>query len=506
MRLVLSVVLLGLLAGPPTLDEAVAALSVPSHLAPRCDDAEFLRRTYFDLLGYPPNAAQTEAFLSDPAPGKRERTIDELLGTPRFSDYWARRFAEVFFGNYHEPTFDVPPGLTIETRRRLLTNFIAWFREQIRDDRPWADVMTDVITARGSTESSPQVAYKLSLYTPSERQEYNFASQVTRHFLAIDLHCARCHDHPYENWGLGNFLEFAAFNVRQRTERRVVKGVEQLTVTYAEEGELDREEGKPMPEVYIGFPRLFSPGYFGAPARDDDRAAALARFMRNDPKHPVAKALANRVWFWLMGRGVYEPVDSLNRKNKPASEDLLNALISLAEDGQVSVKSLVRVICRTEAYQRSSQAANRCDKRHFCRAEILPLTGEQLINAVQVALRGAPGLNLDEAQELTAALSMRPRVGCEVVPLPCGTLHALMFRNSERLWSWIHDSPVLTEIRKGAPTDDAVVERLFLAVVSRPPSPSERSRFAGFIHDRGTAGIWDACWTLLNTAEFLTRH
>ncbi len=462
-----------------------------------------------DLLGYPPTLAEATAFLDDPSKVKRAAKINELLASPRFAEYWSRRFAEAFFGNYHDPSFDVG-GLRIETRRRILESFIAWFRDQIQADRPWSVILTAMITARGNSSEVPELGYKLSFLGP-ERQEMAFGTGVSRQLLGITLHCARCHDHPYDKWQVEDFLGLAAFNVRMRAGRVVVKGEEQVQVTYAEDGELTvgpklLDAGiHPRPGFFAS--GSYSPLYLGQRVPlDVDRIRALADFLSRDEKGEVARALSNRIWTWLIGRGVVEPVDGLSLKNRPVSWPLLNTLAATLQEGGGSLKSLVRAICMTDVYQRSSATALRCDKRHYCRAEILPLTGEQLINSVQVALRGAPGLNLEEAMELTAALSMRPQVGCEVEPLPCGTLHALMFRNSERLWAWIRESPLLKSIGKEAASDADAVDRLFLAVLSRRPAPSERARFAAFLRDRGANGLQDACWTLFNTAEFLTRH
>jgi hypothetical protein len=252
----------------------------------------------------------------------------------------------------------------------------------------------------------------------------------------------------------------------------------------------------------VASPRFLSGETFG----EGDRTRVLSQLLLEDAQKRWAKVFANRTWGWLVGRGVVEPLDEFTLKHKPISDRLMGALLEAVTEGKGSLKALVRAICSTKTYQRSSTSAMKCDKRHFCRGAVLPLTGEQMLNSIQVALRGAPGLNLDEAQELTAALTMRPQVGCEVQPLPCGTLHALMFRNSETLWSWIRASEVLSGIRKTSLSDSEVVERLFLAALSRKPTETERARFGAFLRDRGNLGVEDACWTLMNTAEFLTRH
>jgi hypothetical protein len=510
MRASVLAVLLFCASGPrQPLDDAVSAIpgSDPAHLTGPCNDGEYLRRLSLDLLGYPPNATEAAAFIKDATSDKRAHKLDEFLATPRFADLWARRSAEVFFGNYHEPDFDLPDGLKIETRRRLLTEFISWLREQIHADRPWPDIMTSMLVARGSSAAVPELAYKLSFYG-SEKQEFQFAAGVSRHFLGINLHCASCHPHPYGRWKVEDFFSFAAFNTRQRAERSVEKDVEQVLVRYVDDGEFEPYSKRKSEELRFAIPRFtYSAKFLRDPApAEGEWLQSLSDSIRNDKEKAWARALGNRTWTWLIGRGVYEPSDDFSMKNKLASARLLDTLICTVEEGKGSLKSLVRAICSTETYQRSSESAEACNQRHYCRGAVLPLTGEQMLNSIQVALRGAPGLDLQEAQDLTGALTMRPQGVCEVQPLPCGTLHALMFRNSDKLWEWLRSSTVLAGIRQASLSDDEVIDRMFLAALTRKPTATERTRYAVFLRDRGNLGVEDAYWTLMNTAEFLTRH
>jgi len=493
-------------SGKP-LDDAVRALPGfdPSHVSGPCGDGEYLRRLSLDLLGYPPSGVDAAAFIADPAPDKRSRRLDEFLATPRFAQYWARRYAGVFFGNYHEPRFDTTPGLALETRRRLLTNFIAWFGDQIREERPWTATLTAMIAARGDSEGSPEIAYKVSFLT-GDRQEFGFAEGIARHLMGVNLHCARCHDHPTDRWQVEDVYGLGAFNTRQQVSIRVEKGKEQVVLEYRDEGEFCWDSRVYSGPVLPGA-RAYAPRFLQKDAsRGDDRVGILAELLVRDEQKRWARVLANRTWAWLIGRGVVEPVDEFDAKHLPVSPALMDALTGAVEEGKGSLKSLVRTICSTETYQRSSESAGKCDRRHFCRGTVLPLTGEQMLNSIQVALGGAPGLDLEEAQELTAALTMRPQVGCEVQPLPFGTLHALMFRNSEKLRDWVRGSPVLAELRKTSATDEEAVDRMFLSALSRKATATEGTRFTTFLHDRGRLGFEDAYWTLMNTAEFLTRH
>jgi hypothetical protein len=510
MRASFLAVLLFCASGPrQPLDDAVAALpgNNPAHASGPCGDGEYLRRLSLDLLGYPPNAPEAAAFIGDAAPDKRARKLDEFLATPRFADFWSRRYAEVFFGNYHEPAFDIGKALTIETRRRLLSDFIVWLRGQIQSDQPWPQILTELITARGRSDAVPQIAYKLS-FQGSDRQEISFAVGVSRHLLGINLHCARCHEHPTEQWRIEDVYGLGAFNTRQRVSTSLEKGVEQIALSYEDNGEFIPEQRKYDAGIIPGerggdaYPVFLSEVAPGA----GDRTGTLVRLILKDDQKRWAKAFANRTWSWLLGRGVVEPLDEAGKKHPPVSVGLQDALVAAVEEGKGSLKALVRTICLTESYQRSSESALKCDARHFCRGAVLPLTGEQMLHSIQVALRGAPGLDVQEAQDLTAALTMRPQVGCEVHPLPCGTLHALMFRNSGKLWDWMRSSAVLAEIRKTSVSDDQVIEKMFLAALTRKPTATERLRYSVFLRDRGNLGVEDAYWTLMNTAEFLTRH
>ena len=88
---------------------------------PVAGDGEFLRRVMLDLVGYPPNAEQVKAFLADPSAGKRSRMIDALLDSEHWAEFWSRRFAEVFFGNYHDVTMDTQPALSKKARDRSIS-------------------------------------------------------------------------------------------------------------------------------------------------------------------------------------------------------------------------------------------------------------------------------------------------------------------------------------------------------------------------------------------------
>ena len=115
----------------------------------------------------------------------------------------------------------------------------------------------------------------------------------------------------------------------------------------------------------------------------------LAQYMTGKQNPQFAKALANRVWSWLFGRGVVQPVDDFReRGNAPLSKGLLETLGREFSTNKYSIKHLVRTICASDAYQRSCHSSAPYAKVDFSRGSVKQLNGEQLMNALRVATGG----------------------------------------------------------------------------------------------------------------------
>ena len=151
--------------------------------SPLADDGEFLRRVMIDLVGYPPNADQAKTFAADANPNKRVQKIEELVESEPFAWLWARQFAEVFFGDSANFRIDqVQPQLGGDAPRRFAKDFLEWLKTKIVKDRPYTEIVEDILTASGKTENDPALAYKLSFYV-GDGHAMEFASAIAKHFL-----------------------------------------------------------------------------------------------------------------------------------------------------------------------------------------------------------------------------------------------------------------------------------------------------------------------------------
>jgi hypothetical protein len=478
--------------------------------SPAVEDGEFLRRLMLDLVGYPPTAPQVRAFMAEASEGKRTAKIDELLATDDFADYWSRLFAEVYFGNYHDVTMNVGPALSKPASARIVGDFLKWFKLKLQKDASYAEIVSAMLDARGSDDGDPALAYKLSFYN-GEGHDLEFANGAARHLLGIRMVCARCHDHPFDVWSVEDYYGLADFIFLQRVKADGGTGTaaEKVRLTYDEgEGHIIIPDNKIKNDVVrqskIGPSKTQFLQIVEAP-KGSDRMKMLAGYMTGKKNPQFAKALVNRVWSWLLGRGLVHPVDDFTSKNVPLSRAVMNGLAREFADNRYSIKHLAKVICLSDSYQRGSGGDSAYTKVDFSRGMVRQLNGEQLVNSLRVATGGKPGGDISVTLQLVGSLFPAGAIWSETTPLPGNARQALLLRNNAEIMGWIGGS-VLSAIKAGPNSVEEKVDEMFLAALSRKADDAERLRYASFLKAHPGQGFDDAYWTLLNSSEFVTRH
>jgi len=483
--------------------------------SPVGEDGEFLRRVMLDLVGYPPNLDQVKAFMAATETNKRPAKIEELLASEDFADYWSRLFAEVYFGNYHEVAMDTNPKLSKASSARIIDDFLKWFRLKLNKDAPYTEIVAQMLDARGTDAGDPALGYKLSFYRTGESMPSEFANDMARHLLGIRMVCAKCHDHPFDKWTTDHYYDLASFIIRQKA-RPSGSGAEKdssdhVEIKYAEEGEMQKpnEEkgGKKAVNVKLSEGGMAKPIWlFGGEAgKNDDRMKVLANLVTSKADPQLPRALANRVWGWLFGRGIVHPVDDFSMRNKPASPALLEGLVRDLVENKYSLKHLIRVITNSDAYQRASANDAKYEKIDYSCGTVKQLNGEQLMNSVYVACTGTPKKDVGHTLQMVASLYPAGAVWCETTPLPGNARQALLLRNNSEIMGIINGG-IMSKIKSAAGSTQDKVNEMFLAALSRKATEGEKARYAKFIDGHSGSGWEDAYWTLLNTTEFVTRH
>ncbi len=469
--------------------------------APPLDDRTWARRLNLDLAGRIPTPAEQDAFLQAPAESRRAELVDRLLA----SDEYPLRMRELWdFFLMGRSRSDHQ-----EDRRRD-QGWWAFLEKAFREDRPWPE------TVRAFLEARPDAAKGASWFLYERKNEYQqIAEAVAPVVYGTRIDCAQCHDHPLAReikqghyWGLvaafnrgknveggsavaesavGGFMNFT--NLKKESQPAVVALLSGPTVAEtrppADQPETDRDDNYLDPAAPVKVPKFSRRGAFAAAATQDNPL--------------LAKALVNRLWATLLGRGLVHPADEMNARNLPSHPELLAWLAQDFAAHGFQIRRLVRGLVLSRPYGLSAAPAAPPDS--FVGALERPLSAEQLARSWRVAAGLPPS---DEALRRAAAAAIP-----DVLPKE---YHAT-FQQAQ----FLTQSPALSALLSPAPGNTAAllldlpdtsakVQRAFRAVSDRAPDPAEAAAAAALLDAAPTspAAVRDLLWALMTGPEFLT--
>ncbi|MFN0127975.1 MAG: DUF1549 domain-containing protein, partial [Verrucomicrobiales bacterium] len=159
--------------------------------SPPAQDATFFRRAFLDTIGKLPTPEEARAFVADPAPDKHARLADTLLARPEFVDYWAYKWADVLLVT------------SSKLRPEPLQAYANWIRQQVAANRPWNEMVAELVTAKGSSVENGATNF----YAVHQDPE-TMAENVSQAFLSLSINCAKCHNHPLEKWTNDQYYAF----------------------------------------------------------------------------------------------------------------------------------------------------------------------------------------------------------------------------------------------------------------------------------------------------------
>ena len=320
-------------------------------MAGPCSDADFVRRIHLDLTGVIPGPDRVRAFLADEAPDRRERLVDELMGSRAF----VRQMGLVLDAMLLERTS--PPG-------GLAQPWQAWLREAVAEGRPLDELLGDVVAAEGGDPAvEPAAAFLLA----RDAEPVKMTRAVGRILFGRDLQCAQCHDHPLDDdirqaefHGLHAFVKrtslFKAGKAQQLSEAAV--GEVDFASVFTDESVKaawpQLPDGPPLIDEPIAEP---GDGYVTPPSKSSRGVAEFSRrgalAQRLAGSDTFRRNLANRLWAVFFGQGLVHPLDGLGPENPASHPLLLDALVEALVAHDFQLRPIVRGIVLSQAYQRS---------------------------------------------------------------------------------------------------------------------------------------------------------
>jgi hypothetical protein len=510
--------------------------------APLSTDYEFLRRVSLDLTGRIPPSDEVRAFVADPDPAKRGKLIDKLLASDAYVDKWAYFFMDLFRAN--------------GKMGRGQNLFHYWMKENLAVDRPYDDIARSIIAAAAKSNHVVAASNVIAREhvqgkpQPDDGDDLGMVQQLDtddelailygKTFLGINLSCISCHDgkghlEKVNTWLAGkkrsDFFQNSAFLGHSRYLMYWENGKPQS-------GEFLIDDQNPGYNTkgasMIRVPRFGGPSdpafiltgerpQSGVPPREE-----LGRMLTAHPQ--FARATVNLFWAKLMGIGIVEPFDEfdLGKPEQASHPELLDTLAADFREHNYSLRHLFRTICQSSTYQLSARFEGEWKEsytRYFARKFVRMLDAEELHDAIAVAT-SRPGSFKFGDESTGMAMHLAGPSGTSDVkyfmqtfgqsnrnnpprPLAGSPLQPLLLMQSPVVNDRVlaqKDSRVERLLASYKDDNARVVDELFLATLSRPPSDAERQVGTAALAKDRVSGAQDLQWALVNQVEFFFNY
>jgi hypothetical protein len=472
---------------------------LPSAMA---DDATFHRRVALDLTGRLPSPEEVDSYGASTAADKREQLVDRLLASEAFVESWAMRLGRLLRlrSQYDKNKITITPT-TVRT-------YHAWITDQLRKGIGYDQIAQALLTATGDSETVGPAGFYNTAADALLQTEF-----MTEVFLGSRMRCANCHNHPLDKWTQDDFHGLTA--IFAKITRGTTVRVSPLGKT------IHPQTGQPA--------QMKIPGDRFLPDDTKDGRAALAEWVTSKDNPYFAKAIVNRLWQTMMGRGLVEPVDDFRATNPASHPALLDRLARDFVEHDFDLRHTLREIAMSAAYARSSKASpsNASDDRYYSHAIKKQLEPAVLADAISdvtnVAGRygneplGTRAIQLADASTASDALDILGRCGreasCENAPASTGALpRKLHFFNGDLLNARITDPKGRLQTMLRAKTSPmTIVSEHYRIALGRQPTPQEATFWQeqaalATSADERRAMLEDFVWGLLSSSEFLTNH
>jgi len=467
--------------------------------AANCSDAVFLRRVYLGVIGTLPTSSEAREFLLDDDPDKRRKLIDRLLDRPEFADYWAMKWGDVLRVKAEFPIILWPNAAQAYTH---------WIRQSIRENKPLDKFARELLTAGGSNFRMPPSNFYRAVQSKTPR---GIAQAVALTFMGT-----RADKWPEQRLdGMAEFFSQVGYKSTGEWKEEIVFFNQARAAT------------RPSHGVFPDGAEMDVP-----PGRDPRQA--FADWLLSPGNEWFARAMANRAWFWLMGRGIVQEPDDIRPDNPPSNPELLKYLQGQLVADHYDMKRLFRLILNSQTYQLSCIRAD--DKAsaeaQFASYPIRRLEAEVFIDA----LCQITGSSEDYSTETPEPYTFIP-TGTRAIALPDGSISSafldmfgrpprdtgmqsernnlatpdqrLHLLNSNHIRRKLEQSKWLQSVPMDNGPSPAAITEVYLTILSRFPTENEiqiamRYSESGVV--QGREALVDLAWALLNSAEFAYQH
>ncbi len=462
-----------------------------------CSDETFLRRVYLDVLGTLPTAAESREFISKHSSTKRNDLIEHVLEQPEFVDYWAMKWCDVL---------RVKAEFPINLWPQAAQAYHHWIRTAIEDNLPYDQFARELLTASGSNFRVPQVNFYRALQS---HQPESIAQVVALTFMG-----ERTEKWPAERLaGMSQFFSRVGYKPTGEWKEEIVF--------------FDRRRDGKLSTAAVA--AIYPSGISVDIRADHDPRREFADWLTDDRNPWFSRVVVNRIWCWLVGRGIVEPVDDIRIDNRPTNPDLLNHLAEELIAADYDLKHVIRMILQSSSYQQSCVPHDKTGPtaEHFAFYQPQRLDAEVLIDAIcqitdttetYMSIIPEPFTFLPESQRAIALPDGsitssfletfgRPARDTGLVSERNNRLtagQALHLLNSNHIGDKFKVGAGFKKLLLQASGRFETVDLLYLTILSRHATEGELTLGGQLCSSE--RGAQDLAWALINSDEFLFRH
>lgn len=490
------------------IDELVLAKQTETGfpMSKRCADEVFLRRVYVDVTGTIPTVGQARTFLDGTGRARRAQLIDRLLERDEFSVYLGLKWCDLLRVKAEFPSNLWPNAVQA---------YHHWVVDAFRKHMPYDQFARALLTSSGSNFRDAPVNF----YRPfQQRTPRNILNTVALVFMGVRL--------ENSGWSEEDLLGMDAFFAKT-AYKKTSEWKEEIVYFDPTAEFLDPKTKKPVLPKPVGGAAL-KLGAF------DDPRVAFADWLTAPDNPWFAKAIVNRIWHHLLGRGLVHEVDDIRPDNPAWSPELLAYLEQELITSHYDIRHIYRMILNSDTYQASSITtdANKGDTEGFSHYRLRRMDAEVLIDAVcQVTgtfeeyssaipepftyiPKEQRSIMLADGSIKSPFLELFGRPGRDTSydsernndPTVFQAMHML---NSSHFQDKIMQSPLIRKLLRNTLSPSQRIVEIYLHILSRYPTEEEMELLFDYVQS-GASGANDAAydlvWCLINSKEFSLRH
>ncbi len=310
---------------------------------PEASDPVLLRRVYLDFAGRLPTLEETESYLADKSEDKYEKLLEKLLSSEDFVNYRSMLLGDAL---------RVKSEFPINLWPNAVQAYSARIRAFLTGNESVKEFVSSLLLSRGSNFRVPEVNFY--------RACANKTGEGIAGAAALTLLGLRYDKLPeQEKKSLASLFSRIKFKSTMEWKEEIVY---QLP--------LEKDE-------YFFFPGRVVKGRKG-----ELPGEVFQRYLFEFYNPIFCRAMVNRMWQSLFGRGIVEPADDLSPDNTPANPELLEYLASYFAVNGYDLRKLLREMALTSAYRASSLSGKPEERaeaeQHFAVFTVRRIPGEVL--------------------------------------------------------------------------------------------------------------------------------